>query len=216
MGRFEIKELRRTQLIEATIDMIARRGFAQLTLADIAQAAKLSTGIVNFYFRSKEELLVATLRHLAASYERFLGDAVARAGEDPAEQFAAIIEADFDPRIASRKHVTVWYAFWGEARWRPEYLEVCVELSDRFFAQTRALCAAIATRGGYRDIDLDAVARGFNAMSDGLWLDLLTNPKGLSREEAKRTSYAFLARVFPMEFAQRARPPQPAAAASSR
>lgn len=215
MGRAEIKEIRRTQLIEATIDMIARRGFAALTLADIAKAAHLSSGIVNFYFRSKEELLVATLRHLAASYERFIEQAVTRAGDEPAEQFAAIIEADFDPRVASRKHVTVWYAFWGEARWRPDYLEICAEISDRFFVQTRALCAAIAERGGYGGLDLDAIARGFNAMSDGLWLDLLTNPKALSREEAKRVSFAYLAGVFPKEFALRARPPQPARAANA-
>jgi TetR/AcrR family transcriptional repressor of bet genes len=215
MGRAEIKEIRRTQLIEATIDMIARRGFAALTLADIAKAAHLSSGIVNFYFRSKEELLVATLRHLAASYERFIEQAAARAGDEPAEQFAAIIEADFDPRVASRKHVTVWYAFWGEARWRPDYLEICAEISDRFFVQTRALCAAIAERGGYRGLDLDAIARGFNAMSDGLWLDLLTNPKALSREDAKHISFAYLASVFPKEFALRARPPQPARAANA-
>jgi TetR/AcrR family transcriptional repressor of bet genes len=215
MGRAEIKEIRRTQLIEATIDMIARRGFAALTLADIAKSAHLSSGIVNFYFRSKEELLIATLRHLAANYERFIEEAVAQAGDDPAEQLAAIIETDANPRIASRKHVTVWYAFWGEARWRPEYLEICAEISDRFFEQTRALCAAIAARGGYRDLDLDAIARGFNAMSDGLWLELLTSPKTFTREDGKRVSYAFLASVFPKEFALRARPPQPARAASA-
>jgi TetR/AcrR family transcriptional regulator, transcriptional repressor of bet genes len=215
MGRAEIKEIRRTQLIEATIDMIARRGFAALTLADIAKAAHLSSGIVNFYFPSKEELLVTTLRHLAVSYERFIEQAIGQAGDEPAEQLAAIIEADFDPRVASRKHVTVWYAFWGEARWRPEYLEICAEISGRFFFQTRALCAAIAERGGYRGLDLDAIARGFNAMSDGLWLELLTNPKTFSREEGKRTSYAFLASVFPNEFALRARPPQRAQAANA-
>lgn len=215
MGRAEIKEIRRTQLIEATIDMIARHGFAALTLADIAKAANLSSGIVNFYFRSKEELLVATLRHLAATYERFIEQAIAQAGDEPAEQFAAIIEADFNPRIASRKHLTVWYAFWGEARWRPEYLEICADISARFFAQTRGLCAAIAERGGYRGLDLDAIARGFNAMSDGLWLDLLTNPKTVSRDDLKRVSFVYLASVFPREFALHARPPQPAQAANA-
>ncbi|QEX22437.1 TetR family transcriptional regulator [Hypericibacter adhaerens] len=215
MGRAEIKEIRRTQLIEATIDMIARHGFAALTLADIAKTAHLSSGIVNFYFRSKEELLIATFRHLAAGYERSIEQALARAGDDPAEQLAAVIEADSDPRVAGRKHVTVWYAFWGEARWRPEYLEVCAEISDRFYRQTRALCAAIAERGGYRDLDLDAIARGFNAMSDGLWLELLTSPKSFTREDSKRISYAFFASVFPKEFAARARPPQPARAANA-
>jgi len=206
MGRFEIKELRRTQLIEATIDVIAKRGFAGITLAEVAEEADLSAGIVNFYFKTKEDLLVETLRHLALQYQAHWTAALGRAAGDPAARLAAMVDADFDPHIASRKGVTVWYAFWGEARWRPEYLRVCAELSDAFFDQTRELCRAIIEAGDYRDLDPDAVARGLNAMIDGLWLDLLVNPKGVDRAEAKRTCFAFLARLFPAEFAARALP----------
>lgn len=204
MGRFEIKEVRRVQLIEATIASIAKRGFAETTLADVADGAKLSRGIVNFYFRSKEELLVETLRHMAQDYEAFWMTAVAKAGPAPADKLNAMIEADFHPTAASRKHVTVWYAFWGEARWRPEYLRLCAELSDRYFEQTRALCQSIVDAGGYRDVDAAGVARGLNAMIDGLWLDILINPKSVDRSEAKRTCRVFLARFFPKEFSGQA------------
>lgn len=200
MGRFEIKEARRVQLIEATIASIAKRGFAETTLAHVADGAKLSRGIVNFYFRSKEELLVETLRYMAQEYEAFWKAAVARAGPAPADKLDAMIEADFHPTAVSRKHVTVWYAFWGEARWRPEYLKLCTELSDTYFAQTRELCQAIIDAGGYSDVDADAVARGLNAMIDGLWLDILINPASVDRAEAKRTCRVFLARFFPNEF----------------
>lgn len=203
MGRFEIKELRRTQLIEATIDVIAKRGFAGITLAEVADAAGLSAGIVNFYFKTKEELLGETLRHMAQQYQTHWTTALARAATDPTAQLAAMVDADFDPQIASRKGVAVWYAFWGEARWRPEYLRLCAALSDAYFDQTRALIRAINDAGGYVDLDADAIARGLNAMIDGLWLDLLVNPKGLDRAEAKRTCFAYLARVFPAEFGGR-------------
>jgi TetR/AcrR family transcriptional regulator, transcriptional repressor of bet genes len=215
MGRLEIKELRRTQLIEATIEVIAKRGFAGITLAEVADAAGLSAGIVNFYFKTKEELLVETLRHMAQQYQAHWTTALARAATDPTARLAAMVEADFDPQIASRKGVTVWYAFWGEARWRPEYLRVCTALSDAFFEQTRELCQAIIEAGGYRELDADAVARGLNAMIDGLWLDLLVNPKGLDRVEAKRTCFVFLARLFPAEFAGRALAPTPARRAAN-
>lgn len=200
MGRFDIKEVRRVQLIEATIASIAKRGFAETTLAHVADGAKLSRGIVNFYFRSKEELLVETLRHMAQEYEAFWKTAVAKAGPTPADKLDAMIEADFHPVAASRKHVTVWYAFWGEARWRPDYLRLCSALSDSYFAQTRELCQAIIEAGGYADVEAAAVARGLNAMIDGLWLDILINPEGVDRAEAKRTCRVFLARFFPKEF----------------
>jgi AcrR family transcriptional regulator len=80
MARNDIKETRRVQLIEATIDSIAKRGFAKTTLADVAREAKLSQGIVNFYFKSKKALLIATLRHMVDEYESFATAAMRRAG----------------------------------------------------------------------------------------------------------------------------------------
>ena len=62
------KEVRRHQLIEATIDTLARKGYAALTLADVAKTAGLSVGIVNFHFDTKEKLLVETLKYLAEQY----------------------------------------------------------------------------------------------------------------------------------------------------
>lgn len=203
MGRVEIKEVRRVQLIEATIDSIAKRGFAETTLAHVADGAKLSRGIVNFYFKSKEALLVETLRHMAQEYEAFWLAAVARADPSPTGQIEAMIDADFDPAIASRKKVTVWYAFWGEARWRPDYLRLCRRLSDRYFKQTLTLFQQIIEAGGYKNIDAATVTRGLHAMIDGLWLDILINPDAIDRAEAKRTCRAFLAGFFPAEFAAR-------------
>ncbi len=48
MARDAIPEIRREQLIEATIDCIARKGFSEFTLAEVAATAKLSTGLVPF------------------------------------------------------------------------------------------------------------------------------------------------------------------------
>ena len=202
MRHLEIKESRRAQLIEATIESLARHGFAEFTLAQVARSAHLSHGIVNFYFRSKEALLVETLKFMAAEYEQFWTAALRKAGPRPADKLAAMIAADFDPVMTSRKKVTVWYAFWGEARWRPEYLKICQSLSESYFAETRALCAEIVRAGGYGEIDPDRVARGLNAMIDGLWLDILTSPKAIDRKDAKRTCLALLGAVFPREFAR--------------
>ena len=55
---------RRGQLIQATIESIARHGLSGTTMARVAQAAGLSTGIVNFYFQTKDALLLATLEHV--------------------------------------------------------------------------------------------------------------------------------------------------------
>src|SRR3954471_6981561 len=110
MARDAIKEIRREQLVVATIDCIARKGFSELTLAEVAETAKLSTGIVNFYFKSKDALLLATLEHMVGEYSRYWRTNVAAAGPGPAEKLAAMLEGDFGRLVANRKTVTVWYA----------------------------------------------------------------------------------------------------------
>lgn len=202
MARKDIKDVRRLQLIEATIDSIARNGFARTTLADVARQAGVSHGIVNFYFTTKQELLITTLRHMVEEYEAFSAAAIRRAGPDPAARLDAMVAADFDPAISSRKMVTVWYAFWGETRWRKDFLTLCRRWSESYHRNTSALIEAIITAGGYRGLNAETIARGLNAMIDGLWLDILLDPKAPDRADALRTCRTYLAQLFPREFAR--------------
>src|SRR6185369_5594700 len=132
MARDAIKETRRIQLIEATIDVIARAGFSDLTLAQVAETARLSAGIVNFYFKSKDALLAATLEHMVGEYRRYWRANVAAAGPGAAEKLVAMLEGDFGRLVCNRKTVTVWYAFWGETRWRPDFMTLCQGLNSEF------------------------------------------------------------------------------------
>ncbi|HTO62225.1 MAG TPA: transcriptional regulator BetI [Candidatus Binatia bacterium] len=196
MARGAIKEVRRVQLIEATIDGIARKGFSELTLADVAETAKLSTGIVNFYFKSKDALLIATLNHMVEEYRRYWRANVEAAPPSPTARIIAMLEGDFQRLVANRKTVTVWYAFWGETRWRPDFMAVCQSLNREFQAVAAGLFQEIS--GPDRDAAL--IAKGFSAMSDGLWLDMLINPKETDRETARRVVRAFLHGLFPDHF----------------
>ncbi|HUF55382.1 MAG TPA: transcriptional regulator BetI [Thermohalobaculum sp.] len=209
--RDAIKHLRRTELIEATIRVIGRRGFSRTTLAHVAAEAKLSPGIVSFYFSSKEGLLHETLAHLAAEYEKTWTRSVRAVGDDPVAALDAMIEVDLGREVCVRGTVAVWVAFWAEMPGRPRYRVLCNELAERYFEQARRMCHEIARRGGYDDLDADTIARGLNAMIDGFWLDLMMDPKRFDRARAKRACRQFLAGVFPAEFG-----PLAAGAASGR
>lgn len=191
------KALRRQQLIEATIDSIAKRGFAETTLARVADGAGLSRGIVNFHFTSKTRLFDSTLEYLAEEYRSSWTKALERAGPRPADRLAALIDIDFHPSVCSRKKVAVWFAFWGEAKSRPTYLELCDALDTAHSQVVRDLCRQIARDGGYAEVDPDLVADGLRAMSDGFWLDLLLRPKGFDRRAARRACLAHLSAFFP-------------------
>ena len=133
------REARRSQIVEATIQTLAARGFARTTLTEVARTAGLSHGLVLFHFDSKEGLLSDTLSHLAEEYSQNWKAALDTAGDDPAQQLSALIEADFSPAICTPARLAAWCAFWGEAQSRPLYQESCGE-KDAAYNATLETC----------------------------------------------------------------------------
>jgi TetR/AcrR family transcriptional repressor of bet genes len=203
-----VKEIRRKQLIDATVRAIGRYGYASTTLTHVAGEAGLSPGIVNFYFKSKEQLLLATLEQIVDEYSAFWQQALSKGKVAPASGLEAMIEADFHPSVCNPEKISIWYAFWAEAGTNPAYQGVVQRLEADYIQQTVELCNRIIAEGGY-GIDGRTVAIGLNAMIDGLWFDCLMEPKAFNRNDAKRVCRSYLAAVFPAHFAggpKRARP----------
>jgi TetR/AcrR family transcriptional repressor of bet genes len=193
---------RREQLILATIRSVADRGLADTTIATVAQEAGLSQGIVNLHFRSKDGLLTETLRYLADEYRGAIQKAAEAAEASPVEGLLAMVELDFRRSICSRDKLAVWFAFWGERRFRPTYRRICAERDRSYDDLVRMICARLCEEGGYRDVEPALVADGLSALTDGLWLDLLVRPDSMSRERARRITLSYLADAFPRHFTQ--------------
>ncbi|MCF3641230.1 TetR family transcriptional regulator C-terminal domain-containing protein [Rhizobium sp. TRM95111] len=194
-GRKASKETRRQQLIEATIDSLAKRGYSETTLADVADGANLSRGIVNFHFESKEKLLVATLQYMADEYAVHWQAALDRAGPRPADRLWAVVAADFDRRICTKRKLAAWCAFWGEAKSRPTYQALCGARDVKYQETVIALCAELKAEGGY-DYAPEPMALSLCAMLEGLWLRLMMGD-GTTRETAHEAAIVFIVTAFP-------------------
>jgi AcrR family transcriptional regulator len=189
------KETRQQQLIQATIDSLAKRGYSDTTLANVADGAGLSRGIVNFHFESKEKLLVSTLQYMSDEYANHWNTALAKAGPRTADKIWALVNADFDRRICTKRKLAAWCAFWGEAKSRPTYQALC-GATDLNYQQTFVeLCAELKTDGNY-DYDPEPMALGICSMMEGLWFRLMMND-GLTRERALSAAIEYIAAVFP-------------------
>jgi len=202
-GRKASKETRRLQLIEATIDSLARRGYSETTMADVADGAGLSRGIVNFHFESKEKLLVATLQFMADEYSAHWRAALLSAGDDPARQLAALVASDFDRSICNKRKLAAWCAFWGEAKSRPTYQALCGARDEAYQRVFIELCRQLKAAGGY-DFDAQSTALALSAMLEGLWLRLMMGTEDVTRESALHAASDFLASVFPRHFPREA------------
>ncbi len=199
-NRTEPRDVRRKQLILATIDSIAKRGFTGTTLKHVTSGANLSQGTVNFHFESKDSLYLETLGYLVNEHHKLWFESMQAARPDPANQLAAIIEADFNNRVCSPKKLAVWFAFWGQVRYRPNYLKIHYKHDvDRFVELTR-LCDEIINEGPYDNLEAGQIARTLEALVDGLWLDMMLYPSARKEKENRNDCFNLLAEFFPKHF----------------
>ena len=190
---------RREQLIEATIETIANCGLSRTTLTEVANAAGLSHGLVNFHFLSKDGLLAETLLYLSEEYRENWTQALEAAGPSAAERLDALIRADFDEAISAPARLKAWCAFWGEAQSRPVYQEKCGANDREYISVLEAACAALIAETGARH-DAARVARILRVTIEGTWLDLITMAVPYARDEALATAYTCAAAFFPERF----------------
>lgn len=193
------RETRRGQLIEATIAVLAEKGYARMTLGEVAKRAGLSHGLANFHFESKEKLLAATLDFLSEEYRANWQAALAGAGAHPADRIAALIAADFNPVICQPDKLAAWVSFWGEAQSRPMYQEHCGSNDDEYQGYMTRTCDDLIRLGGYPG-QAERVARVLRVTVEGVWLDLMTMQDPYGREEALATVWACAAAFFPRHF----------------
>jgi TetR/AcrR family transcriptional repressor of bet genes len=199
------KEQRRRELIAATMETIAERGLAGTTLAEVTGRAGLSLGLANHHFSSKENLLTATLRHLAVELRTVWVARQADPGLTAAEKLRAIVEGMFDPAICMPTKIAVWFAFFGDAHYRSVYRAMVAEFDTERSDVIEALCSTLARQDGRSEIDPHAMAQSIEALADGLWLNLMLYPTWVSPSQAIDRIIDLLAMKFPGHF----NPPTP-------
>lgn len=193
------RDVRRQQLIAATKRVLARKGYSQTTLSDVAAEAGVSHGLVNFHFESKEKLLSETLLNMADEYRENWQAALAAAGERPADRLAAMLAADFNDAICTQESIACWCSYWGEVQSRPIYQQECSSNDNIYIAELEGICSQLIAEGSYA-IDAARTARVLRFTSEGLWNDMLSMKEPYTRDEALKTLFALAAVFFPRHF----------------
>lgn len=197
--RTQSRDARRLQLIEATIQTMAERGYSRTTLTEVARRAGLSHGLVLFHFQSKENLLAETLSFMAEEYHQNWQMAVAGHEGDPAAQLNALILADFTPEICTPHRLAAWTAFWGEAQSLPVYQEICGQKDKAYSDRIEQISRDLLTRAGRRD-DPATLARILRLTQEGTWLDITTMASPYGPDVARETVLTCARLLFGAEF----------------
>ena len=187
MPKLGMAPIRRKQLVEAAIAAIHEHGFANATVARIAAQAGISAGMVHHYFKDKDELLFATMRHLLAELR---ADAVERLSRtaDATGRIRAIIDACFGDAQFDEQVFSAWLALYGNARHSPRLMNILSlyhrRLRSSLLHDLRRLVP---------EVEALRLADGIAAMIDGLWLRHALTGKPATPETPRALTRDYLA-----------------------
>ncbi len=174
--------MRQQSIIDATMRCIARYSYSETTIDRICAEAKVSRGLINHHFQSKDELMAQTYKRLATDLLDVSRAAAANA-TGPEEKLDAIIKVCFAAPVFAPKNVKVWLGFWSVAHSDPVIRKAHKELYSGYRQALKKLFDQIAeVRGGTVDSDLAALT--LTAVIDGFWLELARDPTSFTAEDA--------------------------------
>ncbi len=185
-----MEDLRRRQLIAATITSIHEEGFANATISRISKNAGLSGGIVAHYFDDKAGLLAATMRSLA---QDLLAETLRRLNqaETPEERIDAVILANFSVDQNAPETVSAWLAFWAEARNAPALWRIQKINERRLLSNLRHAFKQLLPED-----EAGIAAAGLAAMIEGLWLRCALSNGPLTIDQARLIARDYVARFL--------------------
>jgi transcriptional repressor BetI len=176
--RASIESIRRQELIKAAYETFRQYGFRGLTMARIGKQAGMSHGIINYYYKSKDDLLIAMVRY---ANRLIMEDVTRRLNEadTPLARLDAIIEGNFPLNLYDRATASAWVSFYSAVPEHPEF----DRLQRLFYRRLRSNlldCLASLTTPA----EADLLIKGISVMIDGMWMRCAIEKEGLDRSEA--------------------------------
>lgn len=184
MARPSTTAIRRSEIVDATVRVMARRGWNETSIDEITKEARVSRGLVSYHFRDKNELLSGVLQRCR---EMFLRDvqAAVEAGQPPEEQLRCATRASLLLARTNPVPYEVFLHFSTSGRGDPRLAEEIRQLYRTYRAAAASGIRDCQAAGVYRrDIDPEAAAAKHLGTIIGIALQWLIDPGAFDLEAA--------------------------------
>ncbi|MFI6515665.1 TetR/AcrR family transcriptional regulator [Spirillospora sp. NPDC050679] len=185
-------------MAEALLQVVEAEGLEAASIPRIARELDSSTGLVQTYFRSKDELLLFAAEHLGELLRARVTAALQVAGEaDIKERLLhtmCVIAGAGNERAGEGR---VWLAFLARAAFQPELRRVHVAGAEEIRRHCRLALEAAQQCGQVdRALDPPAEARALAAFADGLAVQRAVEPELITDRQVRDLLDRYLDRVF--------------------
>ncbi|TPM16308.1 transcriptional regulator BetI [Mesorhizobium sp. B2-3-5] len=175
--RTKIEDIRRVELMAAAHRVFLEHGLQGMTSARICREAGMSPGILAYYFKGKNEVLFAMVRH---NNRILMEEVVARlkAAKTPWQRFIAVVEGNFPENAFEPNVAKAWLSVCAAAASSPQF----ALLQTIFYRRLKSNLGS-AFAGVLDPTSLRGASLAVGALVDGMWLRKAAGDD-VSRDEA--------------------------------
>lgn len=198
-GQKASEDARRKQIMRAAFDVASRKGLAGLTVRLVAAKAGLSTGLVLFHYKTKEQLIIALLDYmLETTTVLHLTDDIARI-TSPLDRLLALLVREMNRLSSEPRRIRLFFDFWAKGFTHPlirkktraeldRYREAFRPMAEEVVAAEPKRFAHVSAEG------LAAVAVGF---IKGCAVQSMIDPKNFDIDEFLAAAQGLIGQLAP-------------------
>lgn len=175
----ELRARRETQITRAAYEIIAKNGYENITVQDIADRAGFSKGIVYYYFKSKDDVMVSLFDSIIAVIDNRFAD-VRRQSPDPRQQLESVVRISLDIVNEHIEFYRVIMVFWTHIHHKQFMREINAKLFSHWRREIEKILDLGMARGAFKpSLAVNLTASSIIARVLGVSLQYIFDPDAM-------------------------------------
>ena len=166
----KIREERQSQILQAAMDLFAKKGLHNTKISEIAARAGVSQGTIYWYFDSKEALFKKAFMNQVDAINNPLFEILSDESRSPGEKLISVAESSIDAVVDNREELWVML----QAMVTQEIADLLTHDFPKYYRHFKADLEPLFDKLG--DPDPSATSATFMAVLDGLMIQSLLDP----------------------------------------
>ncbi len=163
----DIINLRRSQLTRAAYNVVSKKGYYNFTIKDISKESGLSTGLVHYYFKNKQDLMLNLIREMNKNLKKYLNNGLSHS-DDPVEKLKIYITQAFELVKNEENYFYVVIDFFSQINRSERMRKANIRLIESYRNECARILQEGVEKGVFKDIDINYVTTVIISLIQGM------------------------------------------------
>jgi len=148
-----LTQIRRDQITAATYKVVSQKGYYDFTILDVARETGLSTGLILYYFKNKQSLLINVFRETQRRVRDHLRQELEKA-QDPLGRLEIFIDQSFLLFENEKDYFYLLFEFWTQLKRHKGIRQMIQKLYQAYRDELSVILKTGMEQDVFKDMDV--------------------------------------------------------------